>query len=660
MLSPIKSPGRLATAAAQALLPAASVEIECKKICMLRCLSAVGYSIAMQFLLLTLFLLLVNFSLLHPINWITSTFSLIFSIYTWLCIMPLISLIIIYGIYLGKIHLSERLAPKRRIVIIYKTILPNCLFVMLHVSIGFLTTWFYSRFLSTDMQGLLVNVNECTGNDATAGIDELNADICFNERYFLFTLYGISIAVIYYFKRFPSEATCHFALIHESKYLKIRAHIYSILWSSLILALLPVAASYAAYNFVGRYVVEWLLSTLLNVTISLNNSVHIYDIKLLLHIWILTAHIWSNMNLMSYLFEVFLTDPKQFPIEAQTAIDGSAFAQQQAVRDVTLVEALANTKVPIVRQLAAHDLYTLATSSKARHRRQQVYTLSIPGGHPYNWNALSSQCFSAIDAYNAELKIAIDCVTLGTTKKQPTNNPGLSGYPLTFRRSFMNAVASPGGHSITAAPKSATEMAEKIRQRQYNESAGMRNMMSPTRMPTTNQTTTVDPCARFNECINRIESRLTAFKRAVLQTPGIHYLFAENETARLHSLLSATKTQEIAWIVQGVAAIATHSLAEDHYGVVQIHLPILIQSLLRLKATLDKVPNINGSIMALVDPQQQSGDMQRQQNGAVFIRNAVKRCLYDICITFAEYLPDLVTDEQDWKMIQCFIHFKEA
>lgn len=545
---------------------------------------------------------------------------------------------------------------------LYKTFLPNSLFFFLHLSIGFLTTWFYSRFLSSDMQGLLVNVNECGQTEKDAG-EGMNVDVCFNERYFLFTLYGISVAALYYFKRFPSEATCHFALIHESKYLKIRSHIYSILWSSLLVAFLPVLTSYVAYNFLCRYAIEWLLSAVFNANISLNNSTHIYDIKLLLHIWILTAHIWSNMNLMSYLFQVFLTDPKQFPIESRVAVDGSVFAQQHAARDVTLVEALANTKVPIVRQLAAHDLYTLATSSKALNRRQQLYTLSVPGGHPYNWNALSAQCFSAIDAYNEELKSAINCITLGATKQQ-NNNQMLSGYPLTFRRSFMNAVASPGGRSITASPKSATEMAEKIRQRQFNETAGMRNMMSPARMDygsmKSTQSPSIDPCAQFNEYINRIGNRVAAFKRAVLQTPGIHYLFAESEAARLHSLLSPTKTQEIAWIVQGIAAIATHSLREDRYGVVQINLPGLIQSLLRLKVTIDKIPNINGSVIALVDPQQQSNDLQRQQNGGIFIRNAVKRSLYDICITFSEYLPDLVTDEEDFKLIQCFIHFKEA
>lgn len=643
--------------------PSPTIEIECKKICVLRCLYAVGYSIAMQFLLLTLFLLFVNFSILHPISWITSTFSLIFSIYTWLCIMPLISLIIIYGIYLGKTYLSEKVTYKRRIVAFYKTTVPKTLFWLLHVSIGFLTTWFYSRFLSNDNQRLLLAPLDCIAD----GNDEFGLpSVCFNERYLLLTLYGVSVAAIYYLKRFPSVTLCDFPLIHQSKYLKIRSYIYSILWKSLLRTFLPVLVTYAAYTFIGRYTFEWSLSFIFNSNLRFNNSIHIYDIKLLLHIWIISAHILSNMTLMSYLFRIFLSEPKAFPIETNSVVDGSSFAQQQ-VREVTLVEALANTKVPIVRQLAALDLYNLATSVELRARRQQIYTLSIPGGHPYNWNALSSQCLSLINLYNAELSSSISCITHSQSiSKQLNNNQTIGGYPVTLRRPFASPITSPGGYATS--PKSATEMADKIRQRQYNESTGMRNMMSPPRVygsPSNDHVSAprqpvIDPCARFNETIGLVGQHFAAFKQAVLQTPGIHFLFAECETAHLQSLLSPTKTQEIAWIVQGIAAITAHSLQEDRFGVVQTNLPALIQSLLRLKVTIDKIPTLNGTGISLVETHQPTNQSQRQQNSALFIRNAVKRSLYDICITFADYLPDLVTDADDLKLVQCFINFKEA
>lgn len=139
----------------------------------------------------------------------------------------------------------------------------------------------------------------------------------------------------------------------------------------------------------------------------LNESVHVYDVKLLLIVWILSTHILSNLHLMEFLFQVFLTEPRVFPIEAKSlaAPNGNYFAQPapQTV-DVTLVQALANTKVPIVRQLAALDLYTLPEFNDIYNRRQQIYALSIPGGHPYNLNALSAQCLSLINAYNDKLQ----------------------------------------------------------------------------------------------------------------------------------------------------------------------------------------------------------------------------------------------------------------
>lgn len=634
--------------------PVNTVELECKKICVIRCLRAVTCNVAMQFLLLTLFLLFVNFSVWHPIDWVVQTFRLILSIYTWLCITPLIAIVIVYGIYLGKSYLNERQMYRNRFMTIYKTTLPKCLIYTLHFLIGILTTWFYSRFLSNDYHSLFLNRSECSTDDYKLS----SSQICVNEKYLLISLYGSLVAIWYCWKKDPSNESCEFPIIHQSKYLRIRAFLYSVLWTTLIQVFVPVVVSQVFYSLIGRLPFQWFLRRLLSVEFVLNGNVHVYDLKLLLITWILLTHILSNLHLMAFLFQVFLTQPKVFPIEAGSLSD--KVFNKQPISDVTLVQALANSKVPIVRQLAALDLYTLSEYGDLYKRRQQIFALSIPGGHPYNWNALSSQCMSLINAFNSELRAAVNNLKNGPQIKLNNNAlPNQVKYMQPFSSNFQTM---PVSEFRSSTPTSATEMAEKILKRQHNESCGIRNMLTPIAPSENEQLLSPikpisDPCARFNQTMCILQDKIQSVKTTIFNMPGIRFLFGENEMAQLHALLTISKADEIGWIVQGLSTIAVHSLHEDRYGVVQMNLPEIISTLLQLRESINQLPpslfNVN-----TVSPYLRS--FQSKPSGAILLRNAVKRSLYNICITFNEYLSELVTNPNDLRILQNFIDFVEA
>lgn len=372
---------------------------------------------------------------------------------------------------------------------------------------------------------------------------------------------------------------------------------------------------------------------------------------------------------MAFLFQVFLTEPRVFPIEAKplAAPNGNYLAQPppQAV-DVTLVQALANTKVPIVRQLAALDLYTLSEFNDVYNRRQQIYALSIPGGHPYNWNALSAQCLSLINAYNVELQEAIKDIKKALPQIKYNNNqmPNQAQYMKSFSSSLLT---SPPTEFRSSTPTSATEMADKIRNRQYNETHGIRNMLSPV-PPTCGSDndqllspikSVADPCARFNRTIDLLQKRLQSFKITVLNAPGIAYLFGQSETARLHAALTIAKAEEIGWIVQGLASIAVHSKHEDRYGVVQMNLSEIFGALLQLRETVNLIPALGVlGTNSVTSPYVRSNASKAY--GANVIRNAVKRSLYHLCITFDEYLADLISDPNELRILQNYIEFLEV
>lgn len=127
-----------------------TITMECKKICLFRCLSAVGLSVGVQFMLLAVFLLFVNFHILHPIGWIAGTIGVMLSFCTWLSIIPLISAAVIYGMLLGNSHLAVKKYYTSRFQWLLGTALRKATFLFVHVIVGFLTAWLYARFLHDD------------------------------------------------------------------------------------------------------------------------------------------------------------------------------------------------------------------------------------------------------------------------------------------------------------------------------------------------------------------------------------------------------------------------------------------------------------------------------------------------------------------------------
>ena len=58
----------------------------------------------------------------------------------------------------------------------------------------------------------------------------------------------------------------------------------------------------------------------------------------------------------------------------------------------------------LLQHLAFLDLAYL--SGHSRQRRQEVYSLSQPGGHPHTWRALCSACLQQLEALAAQVRTA--------------------------------------------------------------------------------------------------------------------------------------------------------------------------------------------------------------------------------------------------------------
>lgn len=336
--------------------------------------------------------------------------------------------------------------------------------------------------------------------------------------------------------------------------------------------------------------------------------------KLLVYIWILASQILSNMQFMEQLFMVFLTEYQPF------AIGG----QQQG--ELTLADALNADHFKIIQELASLDLYSLG-DGKNKGRRRELFSLSIPGGHPYNWKAVSEATMRNVTNFTKQLVAAIENVH--NYEKSQTQSPTI----LSHQQQKI---------------KSASQMAEKIMQRQMNENMGIRNM---SHIYPGDENVTIDKRPKILQRLpppqdlqNGVENCLQTARGKLLALPGINYFLAEQHYARVYYVLK--QSQRIVWLLQGISTLASCSIREDDYGIVQKTLPAIVAQLLELKTVTDQVEKI-------------SLDRNKFKGHQKALRSAVKRSLYNIASSFGDYLNDLILPDSDREALISYVYYRE-
>lgn len=504
-----------------------SIALECKKLCVRRCFYAVLYSLAGQIILLLSYLLFVQFNPVRPLDWLTGTIAAILSWRTWLCLIPLLAAVIGHGILLGKAQLAERRYHAHRFALLAHTVAPMAALLAAHMLIGGLTGWLYVRYLPDAFSG-----------PTTACGDDVR---CLNDRYAMLLLAALFAAIYDFvgqrvrkpliFVRFP--------LVQQARYLEMRTNVHTILGQSVRAALLPTVMWALVGNWLGA---GGLMVTQMALVCGLERpsvdgvtSTTVWlGVQQLVFTFVIVAQIICNMRLTEHLLGMLLTERVEFPVERPAPCpmsvasgggggNGDAHSTGDIVR---LVDALAVADVRIVRELAALDLSRLGdTTDGAKLRRRQVYALSVPGGHPYNWTALSGQCLQLVDAFRTELRSNVE----RAMRSESANGLVAAGVglfpkgPAAFGvRGVGGGVASGGSRS--GAGETAGEMAARLLMRQYNETYGIRNMTSPTAAGVEpradNDALVADPCRRFNEQIERVTAKWQHMKAAVMRLPG--------------------------------------------------------------------------------------------------------------------------------------------
>uniref|UniRef100_A0A182MKP1 Nucleoporin NDC1 n=1 Tax=Anopheles culicifacies TaxID=139723 RepID=A0A182MKP1_9DIPT len=445
-----------------------SKDLAFRKICTERFILSICYSLLQQYLLVTIFLLFINFSILHPIGWIIGTVRLLVSFYPWIASFPLAVAVTVHGIVLAKSCLLESRYHSTYFLKLYRNLIQRSVLLLTNGTIGCLTAWLYTRFLRDEYRLLFL----------------------------------------------PSDQ---------------------------------------------------------EDTVLLNDR----------FVYLLMSGVFGG----SYYF----------------------------VREQPNPDALAYKQIPIVQQLAADDLFTIA-ETQDNIRRKQLFALTVPGGHPNNWRRVYEVCMKLIGDFTQELNHSIDGI-------EPKPVPPMV---------LMGGVLRP----------TASMDKERFMKKQYNQNFGIRSLSTPTLAASSGNSE--HHGKSHGKAVDKVISVAMMLKRV----PGYDFLFIESKSSKSYYLLSV-QSQLIVKVTQSLVAIASRSLAEDTYGVLQNDLPCIAHTLLELKKVVDKIGSINL-------------DVKRVDRNYIALKGAIKKSLYRFTIAFGPYLKHLVIEPEDIKMLQAFVNFREV
>lgn len=284
--------------------------------------------------------------------------------------------------------------------------------------------------------------------------------------------------------------------------------------------------------------------------------------------------------------------------------------------EITLIDAISMDKVPIMQYLGYLDLVTVA--QKEQHRRVLLFTLSQPGGHPYNWNCVVQKCMDLLKNFTIEL----NAIYAKSSDRMFCSTPNLT-----------TTIMANGQH---------TDYLYRMRKLVQD--------IPPSTVPTTD-ISAKEPVCNGRLIQKSIKKKRDAFVAYLLSKPLINYIFGEQEENKIRYVLS--NGQLIIWAAEAISSLTVFSLTEDSYGIVQKDVPTIIYVLLSLKQALDKLHKSNMSNRKI------QIDDKSTRDTFISVRNAIKRSLYRVVSNFEPYINELYLEPVKIEQLQSYLNYKE-
>lgn len=570
-----------------------------KEIYVWRMALAVFWSIIIQVIFLSWFIFIINVNLLHPYVWFVNWFGTFASIGTWLNIFPLIVIIFSQGVLCSKDYINGPPYYRTRFEMMRKVIsVHNLVMGSLHAFVGITIAYIYTSLCGSAYNSLTV---PCTTQASNAPVG-----LCLVEKRFFLICGGIWIGLYYFLSGYIfGTKNLVFPPIQQYKFIQVKANFVQNLKQSMSDTLFPTLLFLVLYYFRGGYLRTSFCSlfSLNFITDPVDSLFGIINVTMILFLWFLSSLFFVTLRLMELLFNIHLTEHCKYPIT-------SPMPTCQGL--ITLPDALAMSSLPIIQHLGYLDLFIL--SEKEKHRREELFTLSQPGGHPHSWNKVSQQCFRVISSFTAELDKTL-------------HESYISVNFVRNDKLYRTSQVCCGGHNIRNLSAAGTYDYNYVDQR------------------TALQRTIDDFVGTIQ---NTFHEKVAAFYRK----PIIVYFFGVSQENRVRYLLCMS--QPIIWAIQSLSYLACASLTEDKYGIVQKDLVDIITSLVYLKQTLEKVSKF------VITVKRTNASNMCDARMITALKSAVKRSLYKIAIRFSPYVKDIGLPADAEQQMMGFIEFREV
>ncbi|XP_078188019.1 nucleoporin NDC1 isoform X2 [Callithrix jacchus] len=671
-----------------------------------RIVASIVWSVLLLPICTTLFILFSSIDLFHPIQWLSDSFSDLYSSYVIFYLLLLSVVIIIISIFNVEFYTVVPSIPCSRLALIGKIIHPQQLMhSFIHAAMGMVMAWCAAVITQGQYSFLVI---PCTG---TNSFGSPVVQTCLNEYHLFFLLAGAFMGYSYSLLYFVNNMNyLPFPIIQQYKFLRFRRSLLLLVKHSCVESLFLVRNFCILYYFIGHIPKAWI-STAMNLHIDeqvhrpLDTVSGLLNLSLLYHVWLCGVFLLTTWYISWILFKIYATE-----------------------------------------YLALQDLMLLSQYSPSR--RQEVFSLSQPGGHPHNWTAISMGCLNLLNGMTQKLVLYQEAAATNgrvsssypvepkkfsspeeTTFQTPKSSqmPRPSVPPLVKTSLFSSKLSTPDVASPPGIPFGSSVMHRMAGIFDVNTcygspqspqlirrgprlwtSASDQQMTefsnpSPSTSISAEGKTVRQPNVIYSWIQNKREQHFWDAKEGALLEPEnlrparatwqnpvstenteiswvcwctpivlatweaeiknflskrvlIMYFFSKHPEASIQAVFS--DAQMHIWALEGLSHLVAASYTEDRFGVVQTTLPAILNTLLMLQEAVDKYfklphasskpPRISGSLV----------DTSYKTLRFAF-RASLKTAIYRITTTFGEHLNAVQASAEHQKRLQQFLEFKE-
>ncbi|XP_014853173.1 PREDICTED: nucleoporin NDC1 isoform X1 [Poecilia mexicana] len=658
-----------------------------RKVIWWRAAASIAWSVLLLPPTTAVFVFLSKFSFLHPIQTISECLSLLMSsclIFSFILLGGVVTMVgflnleyytVIPTIACSKIALLGQLLHPRQVINSFA-----------HCLMGVIVGWCCAVTAGSRYETLGC---PCKSSD---GVPQMGL----NEYHLVFLLAGAFVGFSHSLLGVIHNINyVSFNAVQQYKYLHFKGSLPLVLKCSAIQAFYSIRNFTVAYFFLGYIPKTWICKTL---NLHLDSSVHrldsitgFVDLSLLYHLWISATFLLFTWYTTLLLFRIFVTEVYSFPVQPTFTEDSRQ----------CLPRVLTDQQPMILKFLALQDLALLSKHSPSR--RSEVFSLSQPGGHPHNWNAVSRECLALLADLTQRLVAYHETVATngrakslssGSERKTSSDTSFSSGTEdlmsprptfLTktptsvFARSFAGGPHSPLTAPFTpdldspfssptlrrltgpvdqCSPWHGSVQSPHIMRRApklWSTSAESQVSSSPPRSPASVPSPKHEP-TKPSFLAQFLQNRKEQVKNFMAKRVLIMYLFNKLPEASSQALFA--DSQAHIWALEALSYLVQASFTEDQFGVVQTTLPSILSSMLHLQEAVDrhfKLPHASSK------PVRSANSMEdfTYKTLRFALRATLKTAIYRITTTFGSHLNAVQMSAEHRKRLQQFLEFKE-